>query len=303
MFATAIRSALKNSTRQISAPVKLKAQTCLQLSPLATTRSSVFSSLRQLSTKISPIKYPTRPMSIPGPNFFSSKVFSSGQSIRGYHVYNPRRGFHMSDTGLLYTLIGANVVVYGLWQYGIGSYQRFRDGSVFYFLQKNFLFTLNNIKEGRLWTVLTYAFSHMDFTHIGFNMFALWTFGPPVMAVLGQKKFLALYLGSAVAGALGFLCHFKYFETKRSNVSGLGASGSIMGVMSMFALLYPTSTVLIFFIIPAPAILAVGAFAAYDMLQSYKSPLGKIGHAAHVGGTLFGIGYYLTRIRPFLRIR
>ncbi|ORY01950.1 rhomboid-domain-containing protein [Basidiobolus meristosporus CBS 931.73] len=301
MFLPAIRTALSNNTRHLSAQVKSKGIGFLRSESLSTVRAGVFSTTRQVSARSHLIKYPTKPFSTPGPAFFSSKISLPLQSTRGYHVYNARRGFRLSDSGLLYTLIGANVAVYGLWQYGIASYQRFRDGSLFYFLQKNFLLTLHNIKEGRLWTTLTYAFSHMDFTHIGFNMFALWTFGPPVLAVLGQKRFLTLYLGSALAGALGFLCHFKYYEKQRSNFSGLGASGSVMGVMSMFALLYPTSTVLIFFIIPAPAILAVGAFAAYDMLQSYRSPLGKIGHAAHVGGTLFGVGYYFARIRPLLR--
>ena len=51
------------------------------------------------------------------------------------------------------------------------------------------------------WQVITHMFMHGGFTHLLFNMFALWMFGVPVEQVLGGKKFLFIYL-SAGLGAL-----------------------------------------------------------------------------------------------------
>jgi len=52
------------------------------------------------------------------------------------------------------------------------------------------------------WQVITHMFMHANFSHILFNMFALWMFGSVVEQTLGAKKFLILYflagLGSFV---------------------------------------------------------------------------------------------------------
>lgn len=54
----------------------------------------------------------------------------------------------------------------------------------------------------KFWQILTHMFMHADFTHILFNMFALWMFGSVVEQTFGPKKFLTLYL---LAGLGGFI--------------------------------------------------------------------------------------------------
>lgn len=54
----------------------------------------------------------------------------------------------------------------------------------------------------KFWQILTHMFMHADFTHILFNMFALWMFGSVVEQTFGPKKFITLYL---LAGLGGFI--------------------------------------------------------------------------------------------------
>lgn len=54
----------------------------------------------------------------------------------------------------------------------------------------------------RGWQIVSHMFMHGNFTHILFNMFALWMFGSTVEQTIGQKKFLILYF---VAGLGSFL--------------------------------------------------------------------------------------------------
>ena len=59
-------------------------------------------------------------------------------------------------------------------------------------------------------------FMHADFTHILFNMFALWMFGSVVEKTFGPKKFLILYF---LAGLGGFLLYnlVNYFQIEQLN--------------------------------------------------------------------------------------
>ncbi len=52
---------------------------------------------------------------------------------------------------------------------------------------------------------LTYMFSHASFSHLFFNMFALWMFGYAVENVMGSKRFLIFYLVCGIGAAL---CHY-----------------------------------------------------------------------------------------------
>ena len=48
----------------------------------------------------------------------------------------------------------------------------------------------------RFYQFITYMFLHGGFTHILFNMFALWMFGGVIERVWGSKKFLFYYIVS-----------------------------------------------------------------------------------------------------------
>lgn len=54
------------------------------------------------------------------------------------------------------------------------------------------------------WQLITHMFMHGSFSHLFFNMFALWMFGSIIENIWGPKRFLIFYL---VCGLGGALCH------------------------------------------------------------------------------------------------
>lgn len=54
----------------------------------------------------------------------------------------------------------------------------------------------------RPWQFITYMFMHGDFTHIFFNMFALWMFGYLLENFWGTKRFLVYYFITGVGAAI-----------------------------------------------------------------------------------------------------
>lgn len=81
------------------------------------------------------------------------------------------------------------------------------------------------VARGEWYRLLTAAFLHGSVLHIGFNMFALYAFGPQLEAALGRVRFLALYLAAALGGsALSYLL-------SPPTIRGVGASGAIFGVL------------------------------------------------------------------------
>ncbi|TXG38998.1 rhomboid family intramembrane serine protease [Seonamhaeicola maritimus] len=61
------------------------------------------------------------------------------------------------------------------------------------------------------WQIVTHMFMHGGWSHLFFNMFALWMFGTPVEQVLGSKRFLFIYF-SAGLGAVAMQVGYYYID-------------------------------------------------------------------------------------------
>jgi len=57
---------------------------------------------------------------------------------------------------------------------------------------------------------LTYMFMHGDFTHILFNMFALWMFGSSIENTWGPKRFIIYYLLTGIGAGFIYLAYVSY---------------------------------------------------------------------------------------------
>ena len=100
-------------------------------------------------------------------------------------------------------LLIINVIMFiGTMLVGGGNGELFYKWFALYF-PKNELF--------QPWQVITHMFMHGGFTHLLFNMFALWMFGTAVEQQLGSKKFLFIYI-SAGFGAMLFQLGYYYFN-------------------------------------------------------------------------------------------
>ena len=54
----------------------------------------------------------------------------------------------------------------------------------------------------RWWQIITYMFMHANFSHIFFNMFALWMFGNILEQVWGSKRFFTYYMVTGIGAAV-----------------------------------------------------------------------------------------------------
>jgi membrane associated rhomboid family serine protease len=79
------------------------------------------------------------------------------------------------------------------------------------------------VAEGEWYRLLTSAFLHASFIHIGFNMFALFFLGRILEPGIGTPRFVALYLASLFAGSLGALL-------LSPDALTIGASGAVFGI-------------------------------------------------------------------------
>lgn len=146
------------------------------------------------------------------------------------------------------------------------------------FLDK-YKFQVNRIKGDEKIRMFTSGFLHVDWMHLGFNMYALYLFGDLVSSVLGTISLLIIYLGSLLIGNSYSL----FYHKSEPYYSAVGASGAVSGIVYSSVLLVPGIN--FFGIIPGP-IFAVGylLYSIYGM----KQQLGNIGHAAHLGGAIGG---------------
>src|SRR5258705_13774597 len=54
------------------------------------------------------------------------------------------------------------------------------------------------VMRGQVHRLLTAGWIHADIAHLGFNLLTLWFFAPDVVKVLGEVRFVALYVSAVV---------------------------------------------------------------------------------------------------------
>lgn len=137
------------------------------------------------------------------------------------------------------------------------------------------------------WQFITYMFLHSGFSHLFFNMFALWMFGRLLEFELGQKRFLIYYLVCGVGAALIQLG--VAWITSDFSIVLLGASGAVFGVLLAFGVMHPNEMIYIFPLpFPIKAKWFVLGYAALELLLGATGWERGIAHFAHVGGMLWG---------------
>jgi rhomboid family protein len=150
----------------------------------------------------------------------------------------------------------------------------------------------------RPWTVVTYMFLHAGPWHLGFNMLALYFFGPRVEARLGGRQFLSLYGLSGLVGALASLAFTPHAAI-------VGASGAIFGVMLGYARYWPRALLYIWGVVPIQARWFVIGMTALSLFGGFGGVQPGVAHFAHLGGFLGGFAYlnWLERRSPAGRFR
>ncbi|RJP46410.1 MAG: rhomboid family intramembrane serine protease [Anaerolineaceae bacterium] len=135
------------------------------------------------------------------------------------------------------------------------------------------------IREGQIWRLITPILLHGSLWHIGFNMYALFSFGTGLERRFGHFRFLVLYLLAGFAGnVLSFLL--------TSGVS-VGSSTSIFGLIAAEGIfLYQNRK--LFGEESKQAIGNVISVAAINLFIGFSSG-GLIDNWGHIGGLLGGL--------------
>ena len=182
---------------------------------------------------------------------------------------------------------------------------------------------LNNIlglhfymsEEFHPYQLVTYMFMHGGFSHLFFNMFALYMFGSVLERVWGAKRFLIYYFVAGIgAGLLQEVVQYANFvheglaaydgvSTKTGVIpmgqflnlwTTVGASGAIYAILLGFGLSFPNDKMFVFPLpFPIKAKFFVIGYAVIELLLGLSNTQDGIAHFAHLGGMLFGLAMIL----------
>ncbi|KAL4113361.1 hypothetical protein QTP88_016993 [Uroleucon formosanum] len=142
-------------------------------------------------------------------------------------------------------------------------------------------------------SLLLSAFSHSSPVHFCFNMYALHTFCRGVIqpwGEMGPEEFTAMYISGCVVSSLVSIIFRRSFKFQGNS---LGASGAILSVVGYFSLSHPDQKLGIIFLpnIQFDAIHALFGIISLDIMGLLLK-WQMFDHAAHLGGTLFGMFWY-----------
>ena len=89
------------------------------------------------------------------------------------------------------------------------------------------------VARGEYWRLFTALFLHGGFTHLLFNLFALYVLGPPLERSIGTLRFVVCYLISGLASSAGVVVLTVIGLVHVAQL--VGASGCIMGIVGAWA--------------------------------------------------------------------
>ncbi len=169
---------------------------------------------------------------------------------------------------LLQMLAGETLIVrFALWPLGASMYE--------------------NVAGFQPWQVVTYGFLHGGFTHLAFNMFALWMFGGAIENLFGARPFALYYFVSVIGAALAQLAVVHFFTG--GYYPTLGASGGVFGLLLAYGMMYPHSRIMLLFPpIPMPAWLFVTGYGVIELILGITGTQAGVAHFAHLGGMAGG---------------
>jgi rhomboid-like protein len=172
-----------------------------------------------------------------------------------------------------------------------------------------------NLEDGRIYTLLTFPWLHDGLFHILTNIMGIATFGPPLLAILTPREFVAFYVVANIVSALSHAAFApqrkvliqqtdplhgvsRIFTASSSNSPVIGASGAVYALGAFFALRFPRVPILLFGVVPVSAGILVASLVALDLLAVRERTQDGVAHYAHVGGAAFGaLAFFASRGR------
>jgi membrane associated rhomboid family serine protease len=153
-----------------------------------------------------------------------------------------------------------------------------------------------NLSElaSRPWTLFTYMFLHLDFWHILFNLMWLFWFGRIFLEYLTSRQLLFTYIAGGLAGGLLYILAFNIFPKFQESIDvsvALGASASVMAIVTAISFFVPNYSIQLIFIGRIRILYLAILLFIFDF---FAIPTGNAGgHIAHIGGAFFGYFFSL----------
>jgi membrane associated rhomboid family serine protease len=137
---------------------------------------------------------------------------------------------------------------------------------------------------GDWWRIVTSGFLHINYFHIGFNMFLLWQLGLLLEGALGRVGFVVLYFMSLLGGSFLILVITPDQPT-------LGASGAVFGLMGAAFVGLRSRGI-------DPFSTGIGPLIVLNLILTFAIPRVSIG--GHIGGLVAGAigGWLLLDLAP-----
>ncbi len=135
------------------------------------------------------------------------------------------------------------------------------------------------------WQLVTYSFLHGGFTHLLFNMFALWLFGVQIENTWGSRRFALFYFVCVVGAALIQLI---VASSSGGFYPTVGASGGVFGILLAFGMMFPNQPIYLYFLFPIKAKWFVILYGLLELWAAASGTQPGVANFAHLGGMLFG---------------
>lgn len=157
------------------------------------------------------------------------------------------------------------------------------------------------IKQGYLWTLVTYPLLHRDPLHLLVVILAVFFVGRELVQHVGEKRMSWLTLAAVAVGGLAWFA--VHFNRGAFTPNVVGATSILLCYLTVFACLFPNREIsfLAFFVIPirtrpkyiAWIVLFVALVGfAFSELPPHTQLRTNVPHSAHLGAMLVGWLYY-----------
>jgi len=170
--------------------------------------------------------------------------------------------------------------------YNINYCKKLPDNPCVYTYTDGFSLVGKNAFE-KPWTFITSMFMHIDLNHLLGNMLFLFVLGGIVEAAIGMRKYLILYFLAGILGGITMI-FMTSIGLVSDNVSILGASGAIFGILGAAAILRPTHTIYVYFL-PVPLIVIGLIYIGLEGVHILSGGQAGVANGAHLGGAIVGI--------------
>ena len=165
------------------------------------------------------------------------------------------------------------------------------------------------VQKRQYYRILTHAFLHTDYVHLGINMLVLYSFGTYVEQIFkeslemqglifsGPFFYILLYVASIALSALSTITRYRNDE----RYSAVGASGAVSAVVFTYIFFAPLQKIYFYFVLPIPGIVFGILYLVYSSYMGRRSK-DNINHSAHFWGAVVGFVFPIILEPTLFRI-